>query len=142
MEEIEKSFQNLAAYYIKEGENLDQSMKIFFDDLKLAYTTLINQTSRTEYDEYLTQNQAMAGYQRRHAGVDDEDPEAKAERERRQRERGKKRWEEDHSFVNDEFFQSWKNRTGASDPSGEQQDNYMVGKNVQSSVSITFDESL
>ena len=41
---------------------MDQSTKIFFDDLSLAYTTLINKNSRLEYDEYLSQNQAMAGY--------------------------------------------------------------------------------
>jgi hypothetical protein len=35
-----------------------------------------------------------------------------AERERRARERGKKRFEEDYSFINEEFFNSWKSRTG------------------------------
>lgn len=34
-----------------------------------------------------------------------------AEHKRRQLERGKKRFEEDYSFVNQEFFSSWKNRT-------------------------------
>jgi molecular chaperone DnaJ len=42
---------------------------------------------------------------------DEEDPEVRAERERRQRERGKKRYEEDYSFINEEFFNSWKSRT-------------------------------
>ena len=42
---------------------------------------------------------------------EDEDPEVIAERERRRRERGKKRYEQDYSFVNEEFFSSWKNRT-------------------------------
>ena len=44
-------------------------------------------------------------------GEDQENPEVAAERERRKRERGKKRYEEDSSFVNEEFFSSWKNRT-------------------------------
>jgi DnaJ-class molecular chaperone len=66
---------------------------VFFDDLTLAYTTLINEASRQEYDEYLSQNQAMAGYQRRHNDTyDEEDPDVIAEQERRQRERGKKRF--------------------------------------------------
>lgn len=34
-----------------------------------------------------------------------------AERERRRKERGKKRGAEDYSFVNEEFFSSWQNRT-------------------------------
>ena len=57
----------------------------------------------------------MAGYQRRAAGdtFDEDDPEVVAERERRQRERGKKRFEEDYSFINEEFFNSWKSRTGS-----------------------------
>ena len=42
----------------------------------------------------------------------DEDPEEKAERERRKKERGKRRYEEDYTHVNEEFFNSWKNRTG------------------------------
>lgn len=45
----------------------------------------------------------MAGYQRRQAGsntYDEDDPEVVAERERRQRERGKKRFEEDYSYIN------------------------------------------
>ncbi len=41
---------------------MDFSQKVFFDDLTLAYKTLINASSREEYDEYLSQNQAMAGY--------------------------------------------------------------------------------
>jgi hypothetical protein len=44
---------------------------------------------------------------------EEEDPEVVAERERRQRERGKKRYEEDYSFINEEFFNSWRNRTQA-----------------------------
>jgi len=57
----------------------------------------------------------MAGYQRRQKGektYDEDDPEVVAERERRARERGKKRFEEDYSFINEEFFNSWKSRTG------------------------------
>ena len=42
---------------------------------------------------------------------DEEDPEVKAERERRRRERGKKRYEENYDYVNEEFFSSWQNRT-------------------------------
>ena len=96
------------------GVGVDASMKIYYDDLTLAYNTLINDKSREEYDEYLDQYESMSGHHRRNNGedFDEDDPEVIAERERRQRERGKKRFEEDYSFVNQEFFSSWKNRTG------------------------------
>lgn len=42
---------------------------------------------------------------------EEEDPDVLAERERRRKERGKKRYEQDYSFVNEEFFSSWQNRT-------------------------------
>ena len=41
----------------------------------------------------------------------EETEEAKAERERRRQERGKKRYEENYDYVNEEFFSSWQNRT-------------------------------
>ena len=54
----------------------------------------------------------MNNFRKAGAGADEEeDPEVIAERERRRRERGKKRFEEDYSFVNEEFFSSWQNRT-------------------------------
>ena len=43
--------------------------------------------------------------------AEEEDPEVVEERERRRKERGKKRYAEDYSFVNEEFFSSWQNRT-------------------------------
>lgn len=63
---------------------------------------------------------------------DEEDPEVVAERERRQRERGKKRFEEDYSFINEEFFNSWKSRTGATgNPDGSDENgNFFDAKSV------------
>lgn len=53
----------------------------------------------------------MSNYWAGEKEEEEEDPEVIAERERRKKERGKKRFEEDYSFVNEEFFQSWRNRT-------------------------------
>lgn len=63
-EEIELAFQKLTKFFdpaqqTKEPGNTqadDPLMKIYFDDLKLAYSTLINPASRAEYDEYISQN--------------------------------------------------------------------------------------
>jgi len=61
------------------GVGVDPSMKIYFDDLTLAYNTLYNDASRQEYDEYLDQYYAMSGHHRRHRGedFDEDDPEIK-----------------------------------------------------------------
>ena len=48
-----------------------------------------------------------------HFEEEEESEEVKAERERRKRERGKKRYEENYDFVNEEFFSSWQNRTNS-----------------------------
>ena len=54
-DQIEKAYRHLAQFYIKkDGTEMDHSEKIFFDDLTLAYTTLVNESSRLEYDEYLS----------------------------------------------------------------------------------------
>ena len=81
-------------------------MKLYFEDLTLAYKTLSNKVSRAEYDEYYTENQTMLNNWEKYwgsnlkEGEDNENPEVAAERERRKRERGKKRYDEDSSFVN------------------------------------------
>ena len=61
---------------------------------------------REEYDVYL----ASLGQNRARERETHMDPE---EIERRRRERGKKRFMEDFDFVNDEFFDMWKQRTGS-----------------------------
>ena len=54
-DEILAAYNHLASFYKKEaGGEMDQAMKIFFDDLTLAFTTIYNEDSRQEYDEYLT----------------------------------------------------------------------------------------
>ena len=86
----------------------DPIMKIYFDDISLAYKTLSNQASRAEYDEYISQNQRVSNFWNANKAADEDiDEEEKAERERRRKERGKKRYEQDYSFVNEEFFSSW-----------------------------------
>ena len=52
--EIEAAYQRQAQYF-KEVEN-DESMKTYSDYIKLAYKTLVNSTSRQEYDLYISQN--------------------------------------------------------------------------------------
>ena len=80
---------------------------------------------------------------------EDKDPEVIAERERRRRERGKKRYEQDYSFVNDEFFSSWKNRTSNfSSSNGATRDSEMPleamwnGADLNVDIEIAFDEVL
>ena len=56
-EDIENRFQSQRLYYDPElnpnAEDLSQR-KMHFDDLYLAYKTLIDETSRKEYDEYIS----------------------------------------------------------------------------------------
>jgi len=126
-------------------------MKIYFDDLTLAYKTLSNEVSRAEYDEYISQNQKMSSYW----GMRDEEeetPEQAAERERRKKERGKKRFMEDYSYVNDEFFAAWQNRTfnfnQSFDGEGEQMDpekeleTMFDGRDLYAEVQVSFEESM
>ena len=113
-DEIQKAFNRLKSIYVKDdGKEMDPMMKIHFDEILLAYKTLSNEESRAEYDDYISQNQRINSFRNAHAFDEDEDPEVVAERERRKRERGKKRFEEDYSFVNEEFFSSWQNRTNS-----------------------------
>lgn len=126
-------------------------MKLYFDDLTLAYKTLVNKASRAEYDEYISQNQRVSNYWNaywKEEGEDSEDPEVVAERERRKKERGKKRYEEDYSFVNEEFFSSWQNRTNNFKSSfkkpgadGEHSvDTMFDGNDLEVDVEVTFAE--
>lgn len=60
-------------------------MKVYFDDLTLAYKTLSSKESRAEYDEYISQQQSVSNYWKAMNGEADteEDPEVVKERERR-----------------------------------------------------------
>ena len=73
-----------------------------------------------------------------------------AERERRRKERGKKRYEEDYSFVNEEFFSSWQNRTknfessfdagGANGEQGSSLETMFDGRDLYIDVEVNFAE--
>ena len=67
-------------------------MKIYFDDITLAYKTLVNSKSREEYDLYISQyimhEERQKDYWERGAQVEDEDPYVE-ERKRRRKERSK-----------------------------------------------------
>ena len=101
-EDVEKAYQVQAKYFDPDlnpdAPDVDQR-RIFFDDIKLAYNTLINEGSRTEYDEYISQSRFSANY----AGEKIDDETAR----KRKEEKGKKRFEEDFSYANDEFFSAW-----------------------------------
>ena len=62
-EEIVNAYKRLSKFFdpnkqAEEGNTLadDPIMKIYFDDISLAYKTLSNKASRAEYDEYISQN--------------------------------------------------------------------------------------
>ena len=112
------------------------------DAITLAYQTLKNPDSREEYDLYISQDQFIQHID----GRDEEDPEVKAERERRRKERGKKRYEENYDYVNEEFFASWQNRTNskaeASDSKGDSIETMFDGDDLHAEVEITFEQSI
>jgi hypothetical protein len=92
---------------------------------------LSNAESRTEYDEYISQSRFSANY----AGEKIDDESAR----KRKEEKGKKRFEEDFSYANEEFFSAWQNRTGSKenkqDPEEEEKSqNYFDGKNAKVDV--------
>lgn len=82
-------------------------MRIFFDDITLAYSTLISAESRKEYDEYIESYKGLSNmYGEHHKSQDDDE-----ETQRRKKERGKRRFEEDFDHVNEEFFSNFQSRT-------------------------------
>lgn len=101
-DEIEQAFKSKAKYYDPDITGNNHHLQVF-QELMLAYTTLINDKTREEYDEYLASVGSYRGKVK-----EELDPE---EVERRKRERGKQRFMEDYDFVNDEFFNMWKQRT-------------------------------
>ena len=134
-----------------DGEVSDPTMKIYFDDVTLAYKTLVNSVSRREYDEYISQNQRVANHMKSgNKKEEEEDPEEKAERERRRRERGKKRYEQDYLFVNEEFFSSWQNRTnnfnfsfGSEKGEGPQSiETLFDGRDLYVDIEVSFAEAM
>ncbi len=52
-EEIDAAYENMKKYYDPAKFETEPTLKIFFDDLTLAYNTLINKASREEYDDYI-----------------------------------------------------------------------------------------
>jgi DnaJ-class molecular chaperone len=54
-EEIERRYKTLSKFFDQAtSEKSDPSMKLYFDDLTLAYKTLSNEQSRKDYDEYIS----------------------------------------------------------------------------------------
>ena len=60
-EEIEGAYTRLSKFFDPKNSDEpgntmadDPIMKIYFDDISLAYKTLSNQASRAEYDEYIS----------------------------------------------------------------------------------------
>ena len=72
----------------------DQNLKIYFEDLTIAYKTLANEETRAEYDQYLSQHEGVSNYDRwieNHGFWDEVSEEELANRERKRRERMKQR---------------------------------------------------
>lgn len=105
-QEIQAQYDKMMKFFHPDV-NKDPNAQVIYDDLTLAYNILINAKSRKEFDEYLDQHSTMAGYQRRFTGKDQEEAE-----KTRKKERGKRRFEEDFDFANDEFFADFQQRTG------------------------------
>ena len=82
----------------------------------------------------------------------EESEEAKAERERRRQERGKKRYEENYDYVNEEFFSSWQNRTkskvnwddteGGSTKDKKSIETMFDGRDLYADLDLTFEECI
>ena len=56
-EEIQKAYDRLASFYDPEkmaSGTADPQMKIYFDEITLAFKTLANEESRIEYDGYIS----------------------------------------------------------------------------------------
>ena len=114
--------------------------------MTLAYKTLINEETREEYDDYLD----SVGSSRSRQKEEGLDPE---EIERRKRERGKKRYEEDYDFANEEFYNMFKERTkgkGQGAKSGENSketeedvnDMNFNGKDINMTLDVNIEDSL
>ena len=99
MDEIELAYRTQARHYDPEITGSNDNIQ-FFEELTLAYRTLIDPKLREEYDQYL----ASVGSSRTHDEGPEIDPE---EIERRKRERGRKRFMDDFDFVNEGFFFAW-----------------------------------
>jgi hypothetical protein len=94
----------LKKYFDMEKLEKDPTMRIYFDDLNLAFTTLINKVSREEYDQYISSHKELSSmWNKKRSSEEEEDEETR----RRKQERGKRRFEEDFDHVNEEFFSSW-----------------------------------
>ena len=96
------TFKEIDHVYNLQVKHYNPDYGISLDDITLAYKTLINPEAREAYDLYISQDQNNM-----HFEEEEEDEEVIAERERRKRERGKKRYEENYDYVNEEFFSSW-----------------------------------
>jgi molecular chaperone DnaJ len=101
-QEIERAYRAQAAYF-DPAKTGDQANAQYFEELTLAFQTLSNPQTRKEYDEYLS---SLGAY--RPDEKEQLDPE---EVERRRRERGKQRFMEDFHFLNEDFFNMWRQRT-------------------------------
>ena len=53
MQEIHEAYAKLEEYLDPDHGNKDPEGKLFFNDIKIAYTTLSSPESRAEYDDYM-----------------------------------------------------------------------------------------
>ena len=141
MEEVEQAYRNQSKFYDPDITGNRDNMQIF-EELTLAYKTLISEEQREEYDDYLD----SVGSSRDRIKDEGLDPE---EIERRKRERGKKRYEEDYDFANEEFYNMFKERTqgrkgasGSKEKDTEVNDMNFNGKDISITVDVNIEDSL
>ena len=138
-DQIATAFKNKAKYYDPAITGDKSTLQEFFE-LKLAFTTLMDDEKRNEYDDYLS---SLGAYRSKEKEAD-MDPE---EIERRRRERGKKRFMEDFDFANEEFFNMWKERAGGQagnvNGEGENTENLNFnGKDISLKIKVKLEEVL
>jgi DnaJ-class molecular chaperone len=85
MDEINKAYDKLSEFFHPDNNN-DPDAKIYFNDITMAYDTLTNTQSRSEYDDYMNTCYKYATTWM-HEGEDEEEK----ERIERIQERRKKR---------------------------------------------------
>ena len=82
-------------------------MKLYFDEILLAYRTLYNDETREDYECYIAKRFLDNRYKRSSFYNEEENPEIAAERERKKQERRQKRKEFEDSALNEDYFSSW-----------------------------------
>ena len=115
MEEIHEAYRKLEEFFHPD-RNTDPDARIFFNDITLAYNTLSNPQSRTEYDDYMSTCYKYATMWMHLENEEEKERLRQIEERRRkrlERMRSQQQWQgsEGKHGLNEEFFSSWQSRT-------------------------------